>query len=257
MIQGQAFHQDAADLLATIIEVIRADFGPERPEPDREIIRFHLAGQELVKAIVALPGAVDQETISRHIRRTEEGKALDVVPVRVAEEQVSENGRFTPGHQVGAQFADSRAGIANEQLIAASNFNAGSVAAVFACPVARGRDGPAHAPELHVNFHLYSSQNSNTKSASWTMSPSRKTAERTLIPLRKTPFRLSKSWIETSWGRQVIRACRRDTLAEGNRTSAFSSRPTTISGLFKTNRLGAPAPSSCSRKGLRARRPTR
>src|SRR5439155_22291256 len=88
MIQRKAFHQDLADLLASIIEMIRNDFCPQRSEPDGEIIRLHLPGQELVKAIVTLPGAVNQETISRPIRRNEEGKHLDVIPVRVAEKKI-------------------------------------------------------------------------------------------------------------------------------------------------------------------------
>src|SRR5262245_13944630 len=193
MIQRQTLHQDAANFLAPIIEVVGSDFGPERSEPDGEVIRLHLAGQELKKTVVTLPGAVDQETISRHIGRAEEGKTLDVIPMRVAEQQVTGNGRFSTRQQVGAQFADTRAGVANEQVIIAADFHAGRVATVFASPVARSRDGPARAPELHVNLHPYSSQNSNTKSASWTMSPSRRTAECTLMPLRKTPLRLSKS----------------------------------------------------------------
>src|SRR5262245_5483383 len=192
MIQWQTLHQDAPNFLAPIVEVVGTDFGPERSEPDREVIRLHLAGQKLKKAAVTLLGAVDQETISGHIGWAKKGKTLDVVPVRVAEQQVTGNGRFPTRQQVGAQLADSRAGIANEQVITASDFHAGRVAAVFAGPVTWSRDGPARAPELHVNLHLYSSQNSNTKSASWTMSLSRRTAECTLIPLRKTPLRLSK-----------------------------------------------------------------
>src|SRR5438876_4737701 len=88
------------------------------------------------------------------------------------------------------------------------------------------------------------------------ISPSRRMAECTLIPLRKTPFRLSKSCMETSCWRHLIRACRRDTLADGKGMSAFSSRPMTISGLFNLNFFGAPSPSICCKKGTAARRPT-
>src|SRR5437867_4898270 len=107
MIQRKAFHQDLADLLASIIEMIRNDFCPERSKPDGEIIRLHLPGQELVKAIVTLPGAVNQETVSRPIRRNEEGKPLDVIPVRVAEKKVPDHGTCSARYQIVAQFADS------------------------------------------------------------------------------------------------------------------------------------------------------
>src|SRR5207249_2373562 len=140
MVQGKALHQDTADLLAPVIEVIRIDLRPQRSEPDREVIRFHLAGQELVETIVAWLCAVNPEMVSRHVRRTKEGKALNVVPVRVTEEKVPVEGSFSTVQQVGAQFADSRTGVANEQVITESDFDAGRVAAIFPCPVARSRD---------------------------------------------------------------------------------------------------------------------
>src|SRR6266478_7697247 len=107
MIQRKALHQDILDFLASIIEVIRNDLCTECSEADGEIIRLHLPGQELVKAIVTLPGAVNQETISRPIRRNEEGKPLDVIPVRVTEKKVPDQGTCSARQQIDAQFADS------------------------------------------------------------------------------------------------------------------------------------------------------
>src|SRR5438876_5530091 len=135
MIQRKAFHQDLPDFLASIIEVIGNDFCPKRSEPDGEIIRLHLPGQELVKAIVTLLGAVNQETISRPIRRNEEGKSLDVIPVRVTEKKVPDQGTCSARQQIVAQFADSRARVTKEEMGAAPDFHAGSVAAILPGPV--------------------------------------------------------------------------------------------------------------------------
>src|SRR6266496_1672816 len=117
MIQGEGLHQDTANLLAPVIEVVRIDLGPKRPEPDGEVIRLHLAGQQLVETIVTWLCAVNQEMVSRHVRRTKKREALNVVPVRVTEEKVPVEGSFAACQQVGAQFADSRTGVANEQVI--------------------------------------------------------------------------------------------------------------------------------------------
>ena len=153
MVQRKAPHQDAADLLAPIVEVIGIDLGPERAEPNREVIGFHLAGQKVEKTIVPRFRAVDQETVSGDISGAEEREPLDMVPVRVTEEQMPGDGNLAARQQVGPQLADSRARVANVEVIAESDFDAGRVAAVFAGAVAGSRDGPARAPELHVEIH--------------------------------------------------------------------------------------------------------
>jgi hypothetical protein len=157
MIQRQGLYQDLPDFLASVIQVIRNDFCPERSKSDGEIVRLHLPGQELVKAIVTLTSAVNQETISRPIRRIEEGKPLDVVPVRVTEKEVPDHGTCSARNQIGAQFAESRASITKEQVAAAPDFDAGRVAAIFAGPIAGCRYRTARAPEFDENAHLYSS----------------------------------------------------------------------------------------------------
>src|SRR6266542_3710245 len=153
MIQRQAFHLDLPDFLAAVFEVIRHDVCPERSEADGEIIGFHLPGQELVKAIVTLPGTVNQETISRPIRRNEEGKALDVVPVCVTEKKVPDHGTSGARQKIVAQFADSRARITKEQVGVATDLHAGCVAAIFPGPITGCWDRTACAPELDEDTH--------------------------------------------------------------------------------------------------------
>jgi hypothetical protein len=88
-------------------------FRPHGLHAHREVGRAHLALQDPAQA---LPGAVEKQPVPGSVaRRGEERQALQVVVVEMGEQDVEVPDALLGAGQGGAQLADARAGVDDEQ----------------------------------------------------------------------------------------------------------------------------------------------
>src|SRR6202034_636148 len=87
----------------------------------------------------------EMEAVSRQVERREERDAADMVDMGVGEQHVRLD-RRAGREQRAAERANPGAGIEDEQLVVASNFNAGRVAAIARSARTRHRDTATHTP---------------------------------------------------------------------------------------------------------------
>ena len=154
MIEGETPHNDPVNLPLAVLEKIGGDAVADLLEGNGEIIRTHLAREQLVRAVVLGLPSINMHRHVFCINRREERKALDMVPMRVGNEQVQFFGRRLAREQVLAQFPDARAGVANKKGIVKPNFHAGGVAPINPRPARRRRNRTPRSPKLDKGGHL-------------------------------------------------------------------------------------------------------
>jgi hypothetical protein len=125
-----------SDLHATdfkrTIDCFEVQFRLHRGQFDGEIVPRHLSGQQLFNAGRVPFFAPDRERILRHVSAREKRKSLNVVPVQMSERDRRVDwfsGEFVqPRH---AEFANSAAGIKDQQRVLMPHLDARCVAAVL------------------------------------------------------------------------------------------------------------------------------
>ena len=115
-------------------------------------MRIHLSPDHALERAVDTGGTDDRDPVALLVSGHEERNALDVIPMRVADEQVRvQRPALHPLAELDATRARARARIADEKLIGDPYFDARRVTAVLCGGGSRCGDGPARAPELHLD----------------------------------------------------------------------------------------------------------
>src|SRR6266566_2180266 len=95
----------------------------------------------------------DADVVARIVARGKERQTMDVVEMGVGVEQI-EIARIPAPEQLGAQVAQPRTAVEDQQVLAAANLNARSVAAIPGGPQARAGDAAAYPPEPKHEIRL-------------------------------------------------------------------------------------------------------
>jgi len=132
VIGEEGFNADRAEREIKVTQFINLDVAGQLLEADGEVGAFHLARQDFEQTAAGTLVAEDADAVVRAVERLEKGQALDVIPMRVGQQDVQGDGLFAEfAGQFAAEGAQPGAGVEDDDLAAAADFDAGGVAAVM------------------------------------------------------------------------------------------------------------------------------
>ena len=131
MVGAVGADEGGADGEIEVAQFLNLDVAGELGEGDGKVGAFHLAGEGGFEAGAGAFAAEDAEAAAGFVEGGKEGQALDVIPVGVGDEEGEGEGLGLEFCEEGAaEFAEAGAGVEDDDVFAAADFNAGGVAAV-------------------------------------------------------------------------------------------------------------------------------
>lgn len=148
MIRYAGFDANGADVERRFFEFLDFDVGRDFFQTDRKKGAFHLAGQNVCKAVSRAFVAKDAKAILFLIDGEKKGKALYVIPMSVRQEKGEFHwGIVKLGQELPAQWTQASAAVEDDDLAVSPNFDAGRVATITDSGWAGSWNGAADAPE--------------------------------------------------------------------------------------------------------------
>jgi len=148
-------HKDFADGKIEIAQFLDLDVAGQLGKGDGKVGAFHLAGERGDEAAARAFAAEHAEAAARIINGRKKWQALDVVPMRVRNKQGEiERFAFEFRCEGQAEFAQARAAIQDDDVIAVADFDASGVAAITDGGRPGRGNGAANTPEFDVRAVL-------------------------------------------------------------------------------------------------------